>query len=295
MADPRFTGSGVALVTPFGSGGVNEGVLRELVRFHLGAGTAALVVNGSTGEAATMSLAEQRRAVEVVADEAGGTLPVIAGAGGSDTAVVSEIARNAREAGADALLLAPPPYNKPTQAGMVAHFRAVMDAADLPAILYNVPGRTACNLLPATISEILDADRRVIGVKEASGDIGQVAELARLAGDRIAIYSGNDEHVVPVLSLGGRGVISVLANIAPAQTARMVQAFLDGAIQEAAALQLGMLPLIGTLFREPNPSPIKAAVARLGFRVGSVRLPLLDASAETQNDLQRRMDEAGIR
>ena len=294
MPDPRFTGSGVALVTPFDAGGINESVLRELVRFHLREGTGALVVNGSTGEAATMSPDEQRRAVEIVADETGGELPVIAGAGGSDTAVVSQIARNARDAGADALLVAPPPYNKPTQQGMIAHFRAVLDAADLPAILYNVPGRTACNLLPATVAELAGDDARVIGVKEASGDISQVAELARLVGNRVAIYSGNDEHIVPVLSLGGRGVISVLANIAPGDVARLVRLFLGGETREACALQLRFLPLIGSLFREPNPSPIKAAMEMLGFGVGSVRLPLLDATPSLRGELGRLMGEAGL-
>jgi 4-hydroxy-tetrahydrodipicolinate synthase len=293
MADPRFTGSGVALVTPFNSDGVNERVLRELVRFHLEHGTDALVVNGSTGEAATMSPTEQRRAVEVVVDEAGGRLPVIAGAGGSDTAAVAQLAREARAAGADALLLAPPPYNKPTQRGMIAHFRAVMDAGDLPVILYNVPGRTACNLLPETVAELAGADARVIGVKEASGDISQVAELARVVADRIAIYSGNDDQVVPLLALGGRGVISVLANIAPRDTSRMVHLFVEGDVRASCALQLRLLPVIGALFRESNPIPVKAAVRELGFDVGPVRLPLLEASPGVQEELRRAMGEAG--
>ena len=289
MADPRFAGSGVALVTPFDSAGVNESVLRELVRFHLREGTDALIVNGSTGEAATMSPAEQRHAIETVVDEAGGRVPVIAGAGGSDTAAVAELARQTRAAGADALLLAPPPYNKPTQQGMIAHFRAVMDAGDLPAVLYNVPGRTACNLLPATVAELAESDARVIGIKEASGDISQIAELARLVGERLAIYSGNDDQIVPVLSLGGRGVISVLANIAPRDTSRIVRAFLGGAVKDAYTLQLRYLPLISTLFREPNPIPVKAAVRALGFDTGPVRLPLLDASDGVQSELIRQM------
>ena len=291
MADPRFAGSGVALVTPFGSAGVNKSVLRELVRFHLREGTDALIVNGSTGEAATMSPAEQRQAIETVVHEAGGRVPVIAGAGGSDTTAVAELARQARTAGADALLLAPPPYNKPTQQGMIAHFRAVMDAGDLPAVLYNVPGRTACNLLPATVAELAESDARVIGVKEASGDISQIAELARLVGERLAIYSGNDDQTVPVLSLGGRGVISVLANIAPRDTSRIVHAFLGGAVKDSYTLQLRYLPLISTLFCEPNPIPVKAAVRALGFDAGPVRLPLLDASDGVQSELIRQMRE----
>ncbi|HLM68221.1 MAG TPA: dihydrodipicolinate synthase family protein, partial [Longimicrobium sp.] len=203
-----FAGSGVALVTPFGAdGGMDEGVLRELVRFHLREGTDALVVNGSTGEASAMSADEQRRAVEVVADEvrAGDRrIPVVAGCGGSDTAAVARLASAARAAGADALLVAPPPYNKPPQRGIVAHFRAVMDAGDLPTIVYNVPGRTACNILPETVEEMA-ADERVVGIKEASGDIVQVAEIARRVGDRVDLYSGNDDQVVPLMSLGGKG------------------------------------------------------------------------------------------
>jgi 4-hydroxy-tetrahydrodipicolinate synthase len=285
-----FTGSGVALVTPFREEGVDERVLRELVAFHTAAGTDALVVNGSTGEAATMSAAEQARVIEVVSDAVGGRMPVIAGVGGSDTRAVCELARAARAAGADALLLAPPPYNKPSQSGMLAHFRAVLDAGDLPLVVYNVPGRTACNLLPETV-EALAADERVVGVKEASGDIVQIAELARRIGDRVAIYSGNDDQIVPVLSLGGRGVISVLANVAPADTARMVRSFLAGDVEEARELQLHYLPLVRLLFQEPNPVPVKAALTELGFAVGGVRLPLLAASDETRAALRSTLRE----
>lgn len=288
-----FTGSGVALVTPFGAdGGLNEGVLRELVRFHLEEGTDALVANGSTGEAVTLSPEEQRRAVEVVVEEAAGRLPVIAGAGGSDTAAVARLGRAAREAGADGLLLAPPPYNKPTQEGILAHFRAVMDAADLPTIAYNVPGRTACTLLPATVETLAD-DPRLVGVKEAGGDISQVAELARRLAGRVALYSGNDDQIVPLLSLGGVGVISVLANVAPADTSRMVHAFLEGEVEEARRLQLRYLPLVGALFREPNPVPVKAAVSMLGFDVGGPRLPLLPLTDAGREELERAMREVG--
>jgi len=292
-----FTGSGVALVTPFGAdGGVNEGVLRDLVRFHLREGTDALVVNGSTGEAAAMSPDEQRRAVEAVADEVRSgprRIPVIAGCGGSDTAVVARIAADARGAGADALLVAPPPYSKPPQRGIIAHFRAVMDAGDLPTIVYNVPGRTACNILPETVEEMA-RDERVAGVKEASGDIVQVAEIARRVGDRVALYSGNDDQVVPLMSLGGQGVISVLANVAPRDTARMAHAFLAGDTAEACALQLRLLPLIAALFRESNPIPVKAAVGMLGFDVGEPRLPLVPVSDAVRREVEGAMRELGL-
>lgn len=288
-----FEGSGVALVTPFDSEGVNERVLAELVDFHLREGTDALVVCGSTGEAVAMSAAEQRRAAEVVVEAAAGRVPVIAGAGGSDTAAVRALAKQAREAGADALLLAPPPYNRPSQAGIAAHCRAVIEAADLPTILYNVPSRTACNLLPATAAE-LASDARVVGVKEASGDLSQVAELARLLDGRVALYSGNDDQVLPLLSLGGRGVISVLANVAPAATSRMVHDFLGGRVEAATRAQLDLLPLIRALFAEPNPVPAKAGARMLGFDVGEVRLPLVPLTAEGEKELRRTLSAAGL-
>lgn len=294
MTSPFFSGSGVALVTPFDESGVSEEALRELVRFHLREGTDALVVCGSTGEAVTMSPEEQRRTAEVVVEEAGGRIPVVCGVGGSDTAVAVRLARGARGAGVDGLLLAPPPYNKPSQAGIVAHCRAVIDAGSLPTILYNVPSRTACNLLPSTVEELADADPLVVGIKEASGDISQIAELARRVVDRIALYSGNDEQILPVLSLGGRGVISVLANIAPASTSRMVHAFLDGAIEEARLLQLRFLPLIHALFREPNPVPAKAALREMGFAVGSVRLPLVELTSAGRSELLAALREREI-
>jgi 4-hydroxy-tetrahydrodipicolinate synthase len=291
--NPLFRGSGVALITPFDERGVNERVLRELIEFQVAEGTDAIVVCGSTGEAATMSPAEQAGAAAVAVDAVAGRVPVIAGVGGSDTAAVCELARSATRAGVDAILASAPPYNKPTQRGLVAHYRAILDAADLPTIIYNVPGRTACNVLPETIEE-LASDSRVVGVKEASGDITQAAELSRRVGDRVAIYSGNDDQVVPLLALGGLGVISVLANVAPADVSRMVKLFLDGDVAGSRQLQLRYLPLIQTLFREPNPVPVKAGVRALGFEVGEVRLPLTEATDETLQLLLERMREAGV-
>jgi len=289
-----FVGSGVALITPFSAdGSLNETVLRELVRFHLREGTDALIVNGSTGEASAMSAAEQRRAVEVAVEETASAIPVVAGCGGSDTAAVAELARNAREAGATGLLVAPPPYNKPPQRGIVAHYRRVMDAGSLPTVVYNVPGRTACNILPETVEELAE-DARVVGVKEASGDISQVAELCRRLADRVAIYSGNDDQVVPLMALGGVGVISVLANVAPRETSRMAHAFLEGELAESRELQLRLLPLIGALFREANPIPVKAAVGMLGFEVGSPRLPLVEVSDAVRRELSGAMGAAGL-
>jgi 4-hydroxy-tetrahydrodipicolinate synthase len=293
MADPRFIGSGVALVTPFNQQGVNEQTLRELVRFHQREGTDALIVNGSTGEAATMSADEQRRAIEIVVDENRGQLPVIAGCGGSDTAQVARLGAQARSAGADALLISAPPYNKPTQQGLIAHVRAVMDAGQLPAVIYNVPGRTAVNMLPATIEEMAQ-DERVIGVKEACADISQIAELARRLGDRVAIWSGNDDQIVPIMALGGKGVISVLANVAPRDTSRMAHAFLQGDVAIARSLQLRYLPLIAALFAEANPIPVKAGVGWLGFDVGPVRLPLTPITAAVRERLIAALQDVGL-
>lgn len=293
MPDPRFTGSGVALVTPFDSNGVNERVLRELVRFQLEQGTDALIVCGSTGEAATMSADEQQHAIGIAVAEAGDRIPVIAGCGGSDTRVVQRLAVNARQAGAHALLISAPPYNKPTQQGLIAHYRAVLDAGDLPAIIYNVPSRTSVNIMPATIEEIA-ADARVIGVKEACGDIVQVAELARRVGDRLSIWSGNDDQVVPIMALGGAGVISVLANVAPRDTSRLAHAFLDGDIVTARRLQLRCLPLIAALFAEANPIPVKAGVEWLGFAVGPVRLPLTPVSPPVRERVIAALNEVGV-
>lgn len=293
MADPRFDGSGVALVTPFDDDGVSERVLRELVRFHADNGTDALIVCGSTGEAAAMTVAEQRRALAIVVDENDGQLPVIAGCGGSDTRAVSALAAQAAEAGADGLLLSAPPYNRPPQRALVDHFRAVIDAGDLPTILYNVPSRAAVNILPATVMRVAE-DARVIGVKEASGDISQVAELARQAGDRLLLWSGNDDQVVPLMALGGRGVISVLANVAPSHTSRMAHAYLDGDHATSLRLQLEMLPVISLLFTESNPIPVKAAVAWLGFDVGAPRPPLTAVDPDLLDRLTRALRVIGV-
>lgn len=294
MPDPNFTGSGVALVTPFDAKGVNERVLHELVDFHVAEGTDALILCGSTGEAAAMSAEEQRTTLEIAVAAAAGRIPIVAGCGGSDTQQVARLARNARAARVDAILISAPPYNKPTQAGLVAHYLVVMDAADLPAIIYNVPGRTSVNILPATVEEMA-RDERVIGVKEACGDIVQIAELARRVGDRLSIWSGNDDQIVPVMSLGGKGVISVLGNVAPADTSRLAHAYLDGDVETARTLQLRYLPLIGALFAESNPIPVKAGVAWLGFEVGAVRLPLTEITAPVRERLIAALTDAGLK
>jgi 4-hydroxy-tetrahydrodipicolinate synthase len=293
VGKPLFRGSGVALVTPFDEAGVNESAMRALVRFQIDAGTSALIVCGSTGEAATMLPEEQRVAVEAVVSEAAGEVPVVAGCGGSDTAAVARLARSARLAGADAVLLSAPPYNKPPQRGLLAHFRAVLDAGDLPAILYNVPSRTCVGIGVETMAELAE-DERVMGVKEASGDLSLVADLAARVRGRLTLWSGNDDQILPILSLGGEGVISVLANVAPADTARMVTAYLDGDTGTATDLQLRYLPLIRALFAVANPIPVKTLVAWLGFEVGPLRLPLVPLTTGERDRLIEAALETGL-
>jgi 4-hydroxy-tetrahydrodipicolinate synthase len=294
MPNVRFDGSGVALITPFDDDGVNERVLAEIVSFHHEEGTDALIVCGSTGEAAAMTAEEQYRAAACVVEANDGRLPVIVGCGGTDTRQVVKLGAQAARAGADGVLLSAPPYNKPPQRGIADHFRAVMDAAGLPAIIYNVPGRTSVNILPETIAQLAADDDRVIGVKEACGDIVQIAELARLAGGQLSIWSGNDDQVVPIMSLGGRGVITVLGNVAPRQTSRMAHAYLDGDHREATAQQLEFLPLIRALFAEPNPIPVKTAVGWLGFDVGTLRQPLVEADPARQKVVVQELERLGI-
>lgn len=293
VREPLFRGSGVALVTPFDDAGVSASVLRALVRFHIEEGTSALVVCGSTGEAATMLPEEQQAAAEVVVNEVGGAIPVVVGCGGSDTAAVARLARAARLAGADAVLVSAPPYNKPPQRGLLAHFRAVLDAGDLPAILYNVPGRTGVGIAPATVAELAE-DERVIGVKEACGDLSQIADLAALVRGRLTLWSGNDDQILPVLSLGGEGVISVLGNVAPADTARMVSAYLSGDTGTATDLQLRYLPLIRALFAVSNPIPVKTLLGWLGFDVGPLRLPLVPLTGPERDVLIEAAIEVGL-
>jgi 4-hydroxy-tetrahydrodipicolinate synthase len=293
MADAQFVGSGVALVTPFGAKGVNEGVLRELIEFQIAEQTDALIICGSTGEAATMSPDEQGQAAQIAVSASAGRVPVVIGCGGSDTAQVERLAKQARAAGADAILVSAPPYNKPPQRGLVLHYRKVMAAADLPTIIYNVPGRTSVNLLPATVEELC-ADEHVIGVKEACGDISQIAELCRRVADRVSVWSGNDDQIVPILALGGKGVVSVLANVAPRETSQMVHAFLNGDPDCARKLQLKFLPLIAALFAEPNPIPVKTAVAWLGFQVGPLRPPLVESDPDARKKLEAALREAGL-
>ncbi len=289
-----FKGSGVAVVTPMHpDGSVHYEKLAELIDFHVEKGTDALIVCGTTGEASTLDDAEHKEVIRFAVTHADGRLPVIAGTGSNDTAHAIMMSRYAESVGVDGLLLVTPYYNKTTQRGLVAHYRAIADAVKTPIILYNVPGRTGVNIAPETVA-ILSEHPQIVAIKEASGNISQVAEIARVIPEDFALYSGNDDMIVPLLSLGGDGVISVVANILPAETHAMVEKFLAGDLKGALDLQLSMKPLIDALFIEVNPIPVKTAMNLMGLGAGPLRLPLYEMAADTKVRLAAEMKAFGL-
>ena len=289
-----FYGSAVALVTPFKpDGSVDYAALGKLLQFQLDNGTDAFVICGTTGEASTLTDEEQTECVRFSVEYVNKRVPVIAGAGSNDTAHGVNLCRLVEKAGADAVLLVTPYYNKCTQKGLVRHFTAQAEAIGIPAILYNVPSRTSLNMLPNTVYE-LSKVKNIVGLKEACGDIAQVAETARLCGENFAIYSGNDDYTVPLMSVGGLGVISVIANVAPKQTRDMTALYLSGDIKGAARIQLAMLPLIRALFCEASPGPVKAALNLMGMGVGGYRLPLCEMDDANLAVLKREMQDYGL-
>lgn len=273
MKNTVFTGAATALVTPLNESGIDYENFGKLIDFQIENGIDALVAVGTTGEGSTLTDREHKEAIKFCVDRVAGRVPVIAGTGSNDVAYAIELTEYACAVGADAMLLVTPYYNKATQAGMEQSFRAIADASSKPCILYNVPSRTGCNLLPATVARLAEHEN-IVAIKEASGNISQIAQLAALAGDKIDIYSGNDDQIVPIMSLGGKGVISVLSNILPAQTSQMCKKFFSGDIAGAREMQLHYLPLIDALFSEVNPIPAKAACAAMGFGENYLRLPL---------------------
>jgi 4-hydroxy-tetrahydrodipicolinate synthase len=289
-----FTGSGVAIVTPFTEEGVNYNKLEELLEWQVKEGTDAIIVCGTTGEASTMSLEERQKTIKFTIEVIHKRIPVIAGTGSNNTKASMEMSRWADEAGADGLLLITPYYNKTTQRGCIEHFKAIANEVSKPIIIYNVPSRTGLNLLPETLYELTKV-KNIKGVKEASSDIVQIATIAELCGDNIDLYSGNDDQVVPVMSLGGKGVISVVANILPKPTHDMAVKYLEGDIKGALKLQLGMLSLIKALFIETNPIPIKEALNLMGMNAGCLRLPLVNMSEKNLEILKREMISYGIK
>ena len=282
-----FKGSGVALVTPFNEDGVDFEKLGELIEYHIENNTDALIVCGTTGESTTMSDEEQFAIIDFTVKKVNKRIPVIAGTGSNDTMHSVYLCQEAEKLGADGLLVITPYYNKTNQRGLKLHFETIAASTELPIILYNVPGRTGVNIKPSVIAELAKIEN-IVAVKEASGDIAQVAEIARLVPEGFAIYSGNDDSILPLLSLGGVGVISVVANICPKETHDLVEKFLNGDVKGSRELQLGMKALIDKLFIEVNPIPVKTAMNILGFEVGDLRLPLAPME---ENNLKALRDE----
>lgn len=293
MKNTVFKGAATAIVTPLTEDGVDYGKFAELIEWQIAEGIDAIVAVGTTGEGSTLTDAEHKEAIKFCVEQVGGRVPVIAGTGSNDAAYAIELTRYACEVGADAMLLVTPYYNKATQNGLVETFTAIADASDKPCILYNVPSRTGCNLLPATVLKLADHPN-IVGIKEASGNISQIAELAALVGDKLDIYSGNDDQIVPVLSLGGVGVISVLSNIMPKATSDMCKKYMSGDTEGARRLQLELLPLINALFCEVNPIPVKAAVHAMGYCDNYLRLPLTPMEKANEEKLLGLMREQNL-
>lgn len=290
MKETVFTGAATAIITPLTKDGVDYEKFAELIEWQIAEGIDALVVAGTTGEGSTLSDEEHKQVISFCVKQVAGRVPVIAGTGSNDVAYAISLTKYACEAGADAMLLVTPYYNKATQKGLIASFTAIADASTKPCILYNVPSRTGCNILPETVAALAERPN-IVAIKEASGDISQVAKVAALCGDKIDIYSGNDDQIVPILSLGGKGVISVLSNIMPAATSEMCKKYFSGKTAEACQMQLDFLPLINTLFCEVNPIPVKAACAAMGYGENYLRLPLTPMEKEHEKVLLSLMRE----
>lgn len=289
-----FKGSGVALATPMKENGeINYDSLENLIEAQIAGGTDALIVCGTSGEAPTLDDPEHLEAIRFAVEVTKGRIPVIAGTGSNNTAHAVMMSEESEKLGADGLLLVTPYYNKATQDGLYAHYRTIASATKLPCIIYNVPSRTGTNILPETVARLAKDQSNIAAVKEASGNISQVAELSRITEGKVDIYSGNDDQIVPVCSLGGVGVISVLADVAPRETHDMVMHCLAGRYEEARALQLKALPLVKQLFIEVNPIPVKAALNMQGFNVGSPRLPLTEMTDAHKQTLRQAMIDFG--
>lgn len=290
-----FKGAGVAIITPFTKDNqVNYDKLGEIIDFQIENKIDSIIICGTTGEASTLSHEEHLDAIRYTVKKVAGRVPVVAGTGSNCTETAIYLSREAEQAGADGLLLVTPYYNKATQKGLTEHFTMIANSVKLPIILYNVPGRTGCNILPETAVALAKNVENIVGIKEASGNISQVAKIAQLADGCIDIYSGNDDQIVPLLSLGGIGVISVLANVAPEKTHNIVASYLDGDVVTSRKLQLEALPLCDALFCEVNPIPVKTAMNLMGFEVGALRRPLSPMEPEHQEKLVKVMKEYGL-
>ncbi len=293
MKKTVFTGAATAIVTPLNENGVDYESFGRLIEWQIAEGIDAIVACGTTGEASTLTDEEHRECIKFAVDKVAGRVPVIAGTGSNDTDYAIDLTRYACEVGADAVLLVTPYYNKATQKGLIKSFEVVADVATAPCILYNVPSRTGCNILPSTLAQLAEHPN-IVGVKEASGNLSQVAETAALTRGKLDIYSGNDDQVLPVLSLGGKGVISVLSNILPKETSLMCKHYFNGNTAEATRMQLDYLALINALFCEVNPIPVKAACAAMGYGENYLRLPLTAMEEENEKKLLSLMRKAGL-
>ena len=293
MKNTIFTGMATALVTPMTPTGIDYDALGRFIDFQIESGIDALVAVGTTGESATIEPADQTEIIRFTVKRAAGRVPVIAGTGTNNTAHVLDNTKRACDAGADAVLVVTPYYNKATQSGLITHFTAVADVSSIPVILYNVPGRTGCNLQPATVAKLAEHPQ-ITGLKEASGNFPQFLEIMRLCGDKIDVYSGEDALTVPMMSMGCKGAISVLSNVVPAQSVAMTDAAKAGNYEKAAALQLQMLPLINALFSQVNPIPAKAAVSAMGYGEENIRLPLTPMDEPFRSKLFKEMRKLGV-
>lgn len=290
-----FKGAGVAIVTPFQKdGSVNYDKFAELIEYQIEGGTDAIIVCGTTGESSTLTHEEHLDVIRFCAERVKGRIPVVAGTGSNCTETAVYLSTEAEKSGVDGLLLVSPYYNKATQNGLYAHYKKIADSVKLPIILYNVPSRTGCNILPQTVVRLCTEVENIVGVKEASGNISQIAKVKALGGDKVDLYSGNDDQITPILSLGGIGVISVLSNVAPRQTHEICQKFFDGDATGSAAEQLRALNLCEALFCEVNPIPVKAALNLMGKEVGGMRMPLSEMEPANVERLKKAMQEYGI-
>ena len=285
MKKVLFEGCGTAISTPFTKDGVNFDEFKRLIEFQIAEHVDALIVCGTTGEASTMTKEEKLATMKCAIETVKGRIPVICGTGGNNTADAIAMSKAAEELGADGLLIVTPYYNKTTQGGLVAHYKAIAEAVTLPIIVYSVPSRTGLNVAPETCLELSKIEN-IVAIKEASGNISQIAKIAHLCGDNLTIYSGNDDQILPILSLGGKGVISVLSNVKPRLTHDIVAEYLNGNTQKAMKLQLDAIPLIEALFCEVNPIPVKAALNMMGYDYGIPRLPLIEMTEAGKKKLQ---------
>lgn len=293
MKKTVFKGIGTALITPLNEQGIDYNAFGKLIEWQIEKGVNALVVCGTTGEGSTLTDEEHRSAIDFCVKKTAGRVPVIAGTGSNDTAYAIELTKHACECGVDGVLVVTPYYNKATQKGLIAMFTAIADASTVPVILYNVPSRTGCNIEPSTVAVLADHPN-IVAIKEASGNISQIAEVIRLVGDKMDVYSGNDDQIVPIMALGGKGCISVLSNVLPSESVEICDKIFDGNIEGAAKLQLELLPLINALFSEVNPIPVKSAMAAMGFCDEFLRSPLTIMEDEHKKVLFAEMKKQGI-